>query len=129
MHELALCEAIVDTVTEHAQGRRVRQVNLRIGHFRQVVPDTLTFCWDVWVRNTELESSVLSITSVPAVVECEECASTTTVVDPYRLCGSCGSAHVTMISGEEFLVESLDLESDLVDSAVVNSAGSTPERR
>ena len=129
MHELALCEAIVDTVTHHARGRRVRQVNLRIGHFRQVVPDTLTFCWDVWVRNTELESSVLSIASVPAALECGECASTTTLVDPYRLCGSCGSADVTMISGEEFLVESLDLESDLVDSAVVEPAGSTPERR
>ena len=129
MHELALCEAIVDTVTDHAQGRRVRQVNLRIGHFRQVVPDTLRFCWDVRVRNTELESSTLSITSVLAVVECGECASTTTLVDPYRLCGSCGTTNVTMISGEEFLVESLDLESDLVDSAVVESGGSRPERR
>ena len=129
MHELALCEAIVDTVTEHAQGRPVRQVNLRIGHFRQVVPDTLTFCWGVRVRDTKLESSVLSITSVPAVVECGECASTTTLVDPYRLCGSCGSTNVTMISGEEFLVESLDLESAPVESAFVESAGSTPERR
>ena len=47
MHELALCQAIVDTVERHAGGRRVEQVDVRIGHFRQVVPDSLQFSWEL----------------------------------------------------------------------------------
>ena len=54
MHELSLCNAIAATVTEHAAGRPIRSVRLQIGAFRQVVPDTLRFCWSARIANTVL---------------------------------------------------------------------------
>jgi hypothetical protein len=45
VHELSLCSAIADTVRDNTDGRRVERVNLRIGYLRQVVPETLEFCW------------------------------------------------------------------------------------
>ena len=49
MHELSLCMAIARTATDHANGRPVDRVFVRIGHFRQVVPDTLQFnCMKLW---------------------------------------------------------------------------------
>ena len=51
MHELSLSTAIVDTVLRHAAGRRVRVVSLRVGALRQVVPDSLTFAWEVLTQD------------------------------------------------------------------------------
>ena len=59
VHELALCQAIVDTVTRHADGHRVERVDVRIGHFRQVVPDSLQFSWELLTDGTELAGCTL----------------------------------------------------------------------
>jgi len=45
MHELSLCEAIAGVVKNHADGRHVDVVRVRIGALRQVVPESLSFCW------------------------------------------------------------------------------------
>lgn len=110
MHELSLCGAIVDTVTEHAGGRTVTQVNLTIGHFRQVVPETLLFCWEMRTKDSDLESCALNIEPVPAVIACSDCGASTTLTHPILRCGSCDSANTTMVTGEEFLITSIDLE-------------------
>ena len=43
MHELSLSSAILATALRHAEGRRVKSVQMRIGAMRQVVPDSLEF--------------------------------------------------------------------------------------
>lgn len=112
MHELALCGAIADTVAEHANGRGVRRVHVRIGHFRQVVPDTLTFCWEMQTRGTGLECCELEVDYVPAVVACRTCGVDTTLDAPLMICGSCDGVDVRLTSGEEFLINSIDVASE-----------------
>ena len=109
MHELSLCRAIADTVTEHADGRPVRRVRLRVGHFRQVVPETLQFCWTMRTEGTDLEGCALDVDHVAATVDCHDCAAATTLAHPVLRCGSCGGSNVTMTSGDEFLIESIDV--------------------
>jgi hydrogenase nickel incorporation protein HypA/HybF len=108
MHELALCQAIVDTVERHADGRRVERVDVRIGHFRQVVPESLQFSWELLTEGTDLEGCRLVIEHVPAVVECRACGATTTLTMPIFVCGSCEGTDVALVSGEELLVASID---------------------
>lgn len=109
MHELSICGAIIDTVSEHAKGQPIGQVNLSIGHFRQIVPDTLQYCWNIRTDGTDLDGCMLSIRSIAAVIVCGECATSTTLDDPILRCGSCGSSNATMTSGDEFVIESIDL--------------------
>ncbi len=52
MHELSLCHAIAGVVKPYAAGRRVDVVRVQIGALRQVVPDSLSFCWTL-VRDDE----------------------------------------------------------------------------
>jgi hydrogenase nickel incorporation protein HypA/HybF len=87
----------------------VTQVTVRVGHLRQVVPDALLFNWEVMTQASELEKTALVIEQVPAVVECVRCGASTTLDVPILLCGACESAEVKLISGEEFLVVSLEL--------------------
>lgn len=110
MHELSICGAIVDTVTEHAGGRPVNRVRLQIGHLRQVVPETLRFCWSARTEGTPFEGCELEIDHVPAVVTCNACKARTTLDDPVLRCGTCGSLDVALQSGEEFLIESIDVD-------------------
>lgn len=112
MHELSICGSIADIVTRHAAGRNVRVINLRVGQLRQVVPDTLTYCWGLVSADTPLAGSLISVESVPARVRCRSCGAVTDIGDlPVFACGGCGGIEVEIVSGEEFLITSLELES------------------
>lgn len=109
MHELSICNAIASTAVTHAEGRTVAQVNVQIGHLRQVVPDALQFSWEVVSSTRDLEDAELVIEEVPAVVECLDCGATTTLEVPILACGACQGFDVKLVSGEELLVVSIDL--------------------
>jgi hydrogenase nickel incorporation protein HypA/HybF len=108
MHELALCQAIVDTVVPYAGGRRVARVEVRIGHLRQVVPDSLRFSWELLTDGGHLAGCELVIDHVPAVVLCQTCGARTTLDLPILLCRTCESSDVTLETGEEFMIVSID---------------------
>lgn len=109
MHELSICSAIASTAEKHAEGRPVSQVKVRIGHLRQVVPDALQFGWEVVSSTTQLKDAELVIEQVPAIVECLECGTRTTLDLPILACGACEGFDVKLLSGEELLVVSIDL--------------------
>lgn len=110
MHELSLCRAVYDTVEAAAAGRTIEVVHLRIGQLRQVVPQTLAYCWDLVVENTPLAGSVLEIDHVPVVLDCRACGRTTTVEHTLVLtCAGCGSGDIALRTGEEMLVTSIDV--------------------
>jgi hydrogenase nickel incorporation protein HypA/HybF len=109
MHELSLCRSIVDIVNRHADGRDVRAVHLRVGQLRQIVPDTLVFCWGLMNENTPLAGSALEVESVAAEIRCRTCSTTTTISQPILVCSSCTGTDVEIVAGEEFLITTLDL--------------------
>ena len=112
MHELSLCGAIANIVTRHAAGRPVSVIHVQVGQLRQVVPDTLVFCWELVSEGTPLAGSRIDVEGVPARMRCRACGHVAEVGDlPVFACRDCGSIDAEVISGEEFMVTSLDLAS------------------
>jgi hydrogenase nickel incorporation protein HypA/HybF len=109
VHELALCEALAGRVAEHADGRSVTLVQVRIGHLRQVVPESLSFAWELLTARSELDGARLEIEHVPAVVECSACGAETCLDLPVLLCGTCGASDVELRSGDEFSIRAIEL--------------------
>lgn len=109
MHELSIAEAIAHKVRDRAAGRSVACVAIRVGHFRQIVPDALEFCWTMVTDATGLHGCQLEIELVPATVLCSDCGATTTLDVPILSCESCESTNVKLMTGEEFMVVSLEL--------------------
>jgi hydrogenase nickel incorporation protein HypA/HybF len=109
VHELAVGQAIFDIARERAEGQTVERVSVRIGHFRQVVPDALQFAWEMLTDGTDLDGCVLDIDHVPAVVACSTCAARTTLDWPVMACATCGGIDVELLSGEEFHLASIDI--------------------
>ena len=109
MHELSLCQAIVDTARRYGGDRPLRRVLVRIGYLRQVVPDSLQFSWQVITDGTELAGCDLAIEHVAAAVECRSCGATTELARPLLICSHCESDDVVVVRGEEFQLAAIDV--------------------
>ncbi len=131
MHELALAGAVIDTAERHAGGRRVLVVRLRLGELRQVVPDSLSFYFEHVARGTLCEGASLEWEAVAANLACAACGASWALVSATPVPGSatwgqtppggvrprvsfrcpqCGGADVGIQSGDEFEVESIEVE-------------------
>ena len=113
MHELSVAQAIADTVTDRAEGRPVDRVAVRIGHLRQVVPDSLIFSWELITAGTALEASVLEVEHVQAVIACAACSAESRLDWPIMVCPECSSSDVTLLQGEEFQLTSFDVRQEV----------------
>ncbi len=110
MHELSLCQAIAGVVRPYADGRRVDVVRVKIGALRQVVPESLSFCWALVRDYEEMPEAELELEFVTAEVRCRSCAQQSTITSQWcLLCPRCESADVEVLHGDEFLVTSLDV--------------------
>jgi hydrogenase nickel incorporation protein HypA/HybF len=110
VHELSLSRAIVKTVVEHAGERRVTAVSLRVGRLRQVVPDTLEFYFAFAARGTACEGARLKQEIIDARLRCRACEAEWEITLPAFRCATCGGGDVQVAAGEEFEVESIDVE-------------------
>ena len=110
MHELSLSSAIVNTVAKHAGGRRVTVVSLRVGRLRQVIPDTLEFYFEFVARGSVCDGARLEQEVVPARLRCRACAREWEIEIPAFRCPACGGSDVEVASGDEFEVQSIEVE-------------------
>jgi hydrogenase nickel incorporation protein HypA/HybF len=121
VHELSIADAVRAIAERHANGRRVTRVELRIGHLRQVVPDSLEFAWELVTQGTTLDGAELEIEYVPADAICDRCHAAAPLVAFPPVCGACGSLDVEVRGGDELLVDALELEE--TEEALVRSGG------
>lgn len=111
VHELSISHTISRIATRAAQGRDVKTIHLDIGQMRQIIPETLAYCWNI-VREDEvtLKRSELDVRHIPVRFRCLKCGHETQLEGyPMLLCGECASNEIDMLSGEEFLLRSMDL--------------------
>ena len=123
MHELSVSSAIVDTVLRHADGRRVSLVSLRLGKLRQVVPESLSFYFEIVGRDTLCEGAALDVDYVDALMECAECEHRwdprpapehgeevgAGFMMPVFRCPACAAAGARVVRGDELEVESIEV--------------------
>ena len=108
MHELAIAESVVDTVTQRLPGAKVTCVRLEIGALSGVVPDSIRFCFDLATEGTGLAGARLEITEPPARCRCRACGAEFQPDSPIVLC-PCGSPDVAVLAGEELKIVSVQV--------------------
>jgi hydrogenase nickel incorporation protein HypA/HybF len=111
VHELSLSSAIVNTAAKHADGRRVTAVNLRVGRLRQVIPDTLEFYFEFVARDSVCEGATLNQEVIDARLRCTPCSYEWAIEIPAFRCPRCSGSDVSVAAGNEFEVESIEVES------------------
>jgi hydrogenase nickel incorporation protein HypA/HybF len=109
MHELALTCAIIDTVEEAANGRRVLRVTLDIGRLSGVMTDAIRFCFNEVANGTAAEGAMLDIREIDGRACCRHCGAEFATPDLYTAC-DCGALEIERLQGEELMIKSIELE-------------------
>jgi hydrogenase nickel incorporation protein HypA/HybF len=110
VHELSLSSAVLATALKHADGRPVRVVSLRVGRLRQVVPDTLEFYFGFVARDTLCDGARLEQDVIEARLRCRPCSYEWGIEIPAFRCPRCQGSQVEVAEGNEFEVESIEVE-------------------
>jgi hydrogenase nickel incorporation protein HypA/HybF len=105
---MALTQSVVDAVCEHAAGRRVHSVKLEVGALCAVVPDAMTFCFDLVAEGTVADGATLEVDLLPGEARCRRCGVSFELNDPILLC-PCGSADVEVLAGRDLRILSMEV--------------------
>ncbi len=113
MHELSIAQSIADGAREHALrngGRRVLRIGVRVGEISGVAVEALQFCFDMTVRDTDLDGAVLDLEPVPVRYRCATCGHEFHPVEFLADCPACGATGASMVAGDELGMSFLELE-------------------
>ena len=113
MHEVSICQGLVrvvlDELTQRAIGAgRLKRVCVVAGQMHQLVPDALTFAYELLTRDTPAAGSQLELRVPPLDATCKNCGWRGAIEPPVFLCTVCG-AGVAINGGDELFVEELEI--------------------
>ena len=112
MHELSLCQSMIQQVTEAAQGTRVRKVFLNIGKWSGADRGSIEFCFPLVAEGTIASGADLVIEEIPVRLACRSCGERMEIEQPVLQCAQCGSSETEIVSGREFFLTSIEVDDE-----------------
>ncbi len=112
MHEMSITQNLLDLAVRHGENAAVKKItglNLVIGELSSVVDDSVQFYWEFVSKDTIAEGSVLHFERLPATLCCQDCGQEFPRNEDYA-CPACHSNHITVKSGDEFYLQSIEVE-------------------
>ena len=113
MHELSLCQSIIEIINQEAKTQnfqKVLKVVLELGEFAGVEKSALEFGFEVASQETIAEGAVLEIEDVPGSAKCKNCNKTVKVKHLFQSCPECGEFNLEILSGRELRIKNMDVE-------------------
>jgi hydrogenase nickel incorporation protein HypA/HybF len=121
MHELSVAQALVEQIEYIVREQRASaatRVRLRIGPLSGVVADLLASAFPLAAAGSVAEAASLHIVAAPVRIRCQTCGAESEAAVNRLLCGACGDWHTQVISGDELILESVELETNQVKEHV-----------
>ena len=114
MHELAVTESILEISLRHANqanAKRITNLYLVIGQFASIVDDSVQFYWDIVSKETIAAGCHASLQEATGNTGHVWTApiNSSLAGDGFS-CPNCSSDHVKVVSGDEFYMEAIDVE-------------------
>ena len=126
MHEMAIAQSLLDIILQEGQKHgleRVAKIRLQVGALAAVVPESLTFCFELLSRDSIASGALLEVETVPVVARCGRCQELFEVEDHIFVCPQCGDPTLDLVSGRELSVMSIEGETGEGDGANQDSCG------
>jgi hydrogenase nickel incorporation protein HypA/HybF len=112
MHELALCQGVVDTLREQARIHafdRVLAVRLEVGALSCVSAEAIEFCFDAVARGTLADGARLELIRLPGKAWCLDCGLLAALAERADPCPRCGSHRLRIAQGDEMRIKDLEV--------------------
>lgn len=113
MHELSVAQALVEQIDAIARDHgadAATSFRVRIGPLSGVVPDLLESAFSLAAAGSLAEQAAMQLVEAPVRVRCQTCGAETDAAMNRLLCGACGDWHTQLISGDELILESVELQ-------------------
>lgn len=113
MHEMSIAQNMINIIEDEMRSHNakvLRAVRVNIGRFSSIVPEALSFCFEIMTKDTDMDGARLVIDIIPLTGRCVSCDKEFEIPDYSLLCPFCGGAKVDIISGQELSV--VDIEVD-----------------
>lgn len=113
MHEMAICESIVQVLEQQAAAQsyaRVKTVWLEIGPLAGIELEALRFSFDAVTRRTLADRAKLEIVKTRGEAWCMQCAKSVAVAQRFDACPDCGSYQLQVTGGEELRIKELEVD-------------------
>jgi len=113
MHELSVTESVLEIACKHAEkagAKKVTDIYLVIGQLSSIVDDSVEFYWQMITKDTLCENARLHFKRIPAELVCLECDHQYSLTQELTPCPNCGSARIRVLTGDEFDLESIEIQ-------------------
>ena len=113
MHELSVCMSLLDQVTaiaEERNARRVTRIELTVGPLSGIEIELLETAWPIASAGTLADEAAFVVEATPVVVHCNVCDEESAAQSNRLVCGACGANRTRIVSGEEMILQRLELE-------------------
>ncbi len=113
MHEMSIAQSLIDVLREEMlkhNAKSLRSVRLNIGQMTAIVPDALSFCFQVITDGTEFEGAKLVMDIIPLMGYCNACEKEFEIKDYAFVCPSCGSTKINTIGGRDLSIVEMEVD-------------------
>ncbi len=113
MHELSICQALIDRVISIANEQNAKQVfsvRVAVGPLSGVEPQLLEQAYPIAAAGSIAESAELKLEILPVRVHCPSCSKESDALPNRLICGNCSDWQVTLVSGDELMLQGIELE-------------------
>ena len=113
MHELSIAQSLLKIVQDERKKHgvsRITRVSIRIGTLSTIVPEALTFSFEIITERTIAEGAGLDIEVVPARGRCQNCDIEFEMDKSFFLCPECGGIATEIISGKELEITHIEAD-------------------
>jgi hydrogenase nickel incorporation protein HypA/HybF len=113
MHEMSIAQSLITILEEEMEKHRARSlksVRLHIGQMSAIVPDALSFCFQVMTEGTALEGARLDMEIIPLRASCSACGKEFEIKDYVFVCPECASTRIESISGQDLSIVEMEVE-------------------
>jgi len=113
MHELAVCQSLLVSVEQTAKSNHAQSVSnvyLSIGPLSGIEAPLLKRAWTIARVGTLAADAALVISAMPILIECSTCGHEGPAKANKLICENCHDWRVKLVSGDEMMLTSLDLD-------------------
>jgi len=113
MHELAICQSLmeqVESIAEERNASSVTSITIGMGPLAGVEVQLLKNAYPIASAGSVAQDAELIIEHLPIKVRCNECGAESDALPNKLTCKQCGDWRTTLISGDEMMLMSVELE-------------------
>jgi len=113
MHEMSLCEGIIEIAEEQASIQNyssVKSIRLEIGGLSCAEPEAMRFAFDAVAKGTIADGARLDIDQIPGQGWCTACENEVEIGQRYDACPLCEHYPLEIRAGDAMRIKDMEVE-------------------